>query len=118
MQQMYDRYGKQPVRINNGSGQPFSEYIKDHQLRKVGMKRTESAGFAHFEDVIPHQARGYTYDITGELTTVYAQFPPFLRATAGMSSNAKAIAMWSIALQKGGFSTKRQACLHCGHQPY
>lgn len=92
--------------INNVSGQSFSEYIKDHQLRKVGMKRTESAGFAHFEDVIPHQARGYTYDITGELTTVYAQFPPFLRATAGMSSNAKEIAMWSIALQKGALFNK------------
>jgi len=87
--------------IDKLSGMPFVEYIKTHQLIPAGMKRTASAGFAHFQDVIPHQARGYTYDITGELTTVYAEFPPMLRATAGMSSNATELAHWLIALQSG-----------------
>jgi len=88
------------------SSQPFVEFITQNQLHKVGMKRTEAAGFAHFQDVILHQARGYTYDITGEFTSVYAEFPPFLRATAGMSSSAKEIASWLIALQRGQLFNK------------
>lgn len=87
--------------IGSVTGQAFTDFIVENQLRKVGMPRTEGAGFAHFQDVVPGQARGYTYDITGELSTVHSEFPPSLRLAAGMSSNASEIARWLIALQAG-----------------
>lgn len=87
--------------IDAVSGQPFTEFIVEQQLRKAGMPRTEAAGFAHFQGVVPHQARGYTHGITGELTTVYSEFPPYLRAAAGMSSSATELARWLLALQAG-----------------
>ena len=87
--------------IDAVSGMSFVEYINKYQLVPAGMKRTLAAGFAHFQDVIPHQARGYTYELTGELTTVYAEFPPMLRTTAGMSSNATELAQWLVALKSG-----------------
>ncbi len=87
--------------IDAVSGAPFTDFIVKNQLREVKMPRTEAAGFAHFQGVVPHQARGYTYGITGELTTVYSEFPPYLRAAAGMSSSATEIANWLIALQAG-----------------
>ena len=86
--------------ITQVSGKRFTDFITKNQLRKVGMKLTESAGFAHFQGVIPHQARGYTYYFGNELTTIQYELPPFLRAAAGMNSNAKEIAQWAIALQK------------------
>ncbi|MDX1538908.1 serine hydrolase [Arsukibacterium sp.] len=87
--------------ITQVSGNSFTDFITENQLIKVGMRRTEAAGFAHFQGVIPHQARGYTYYFGNELTTIQYELPPFLRAAAGMSSNAKEIAQWVIALQKG-----------------
>jgi len=87
--------------ITQVSGKAFTDFIAENQLAKVGMKRTESAGFSHFQGVIPHQARGYTYYFGNELTTIQYELPPFLRAAAGMSSNVKEIALWVIALQKG-----------------
>jgi len=87
--------------ITNVSGKKFTDFIAQNQLAKVGMKRTESAGFAHFQGVIPHQARGYTYLFDDELTTIQYEISPLLRAAAGMNSNVKEIARWVIALQKG-----------------
>lgn len=87
--------------IDAVSGQPFTQFIVEQQLRKAGMPRTEAAGFAHFQGVVPRQARGYTRDVTGELTTVYSEFPPYLRAAAGMSSSATELARWLLALQAG-----------------
>lgn len=87
--------------IDQLGGMPFTRFIQHNQLQKAGMARTEAAGFAHFQDVIPHQARGYTHDQSGNLTATHAEFPPFLRAAAGMSSNAKELASWLIALQNG-----------------
>ena len=87
--------------ITQVSGKAFTDFIAQNQLAKVGMKRTESAGFSHFQGVIQHQARGYTYYFGNELTTIQYEFPPFLRAAAGMSSNVKEIALWAMALQNG-----------------
>ncbi len=33
--------------IEHVSGQSFADFVNDHQLRKVGMKRTEEAGFSN-----------------------------------------------------------------------
>jgi CubicO group peptidase (beta-lactamase class C family) len=94
--------------IDNVSGQNFIDYITQNQLRKAGMKRTEEAGFSNLHDVIAHSARRYTYYYgSGEIANIKAaDFPAFLRATAGMSSTAKEIANWVIALQNGELLSK------------
>lgn len=85
--------------IDKFSGMPFVEFITKNQLNKVGMIKTADAGFAHFETVVPNQARAYTYVKTGKLTNLSAEFAPALRTTAGMTSSATEIAQWAIALQ-------------------
>lgn len=87
--------------IDAVAGKPFHDFIIGNQLRMANMPRTEKAGFSHFQGVVPHQARGYTYGVTGELSTVYSEFPPYLRTAAGMSSSATEIARWLVALQAG-----------------
>jgi CubicO group peptidase (beta-lactamase class C family) len=85
--------------IDKFSGMPFVKFITTNQLNKVGMIKTAEAGFAHFETVIPNQARAYTYVQTGELTNLSAEFAPAMRTAAGMTSSAKELALWAIALQ-------------------
>ena len=94
--------------IDSVSGQNFIDYITQNQLRKAGMKRTEEAGFSNLHDVIAHSARRYTYYYgAGEIANVKAiDFPEFLRTAAGMSSSAKEIATWVIALQNGELLSK------------
>ncbi len=85
--------------IDKFSGMPFAEFITKNQLNKVGMKKTANAGFAHFEFVVANRARAYTYEKTGQLTNISAEFSPALRTAAGMTSSAKELAQWAIALQ-------------------
>ncbi|GAC18268.1 hypothetical protein GARC_1288 [Paraglaciecola arctica BSs20135] len=85
--------------IDKVSGMSFDKFITKHQLNKVGMIKTGDAGFAHFETVIPNQALAYTYVKTGNLTNLSAEFAPPLRTAAGMTSSAKELAQWAIALQ-------------------
>lgn len=94
--------------IDNVSGQNFIDYITQNQLRRASMGRTEEAGFSNLKDVITHSARRYTYYYgTGEISNIKAaDFPPFLRTTAGMSSTATEIANWIIALQNGKLLSK------------
>lgn len=93
--------------IDNVSGLPFVDFITQNQLNIVGMKKTAEAGFAHFETVIPHHARAYTYLQTGKLTNITANFAPALRTTAGMTSSATELALWAIALQTGKLLDKK-----------
>jgi CubicO group peptidase (beta-lactamase class C family) len=94
--------------IDSLSDQAFTDYITQHQLRKASMKRTEEAGFSNLRDVITHSARRYTYYYgSGEIANIKAaDFPEFLRTTAGMSSTAIEIANWIIALQSGELLNK------------
>jgi CubicO group peptidase (beta-lactamase class C family) len=94
--------------IDSVSGQNFIDYITQNQLRKASMKRTEEAGFSNLHDVIAHSARRYTYYYgAGEIANVKAiDFPAFLRTAAGMSTTAKEIATWVIALQSGELLNK------------
>jgi CubicO group peptidase (beta-lactamase class C family) len=88
--------------IERVSGQSFADFINENQLQKVGMKRTEEAGFSNLNNVIPHSARRYTYYYGEELANIKAaDFPPLLYPAAGMSSTAVEIASWLIALQTG-----------------
>jgi CubicO group peptidase (beta-lactamase class C family) len=88
------------------SGQPFTTFIDQYQLQKVGMKRTSEGGFAHYDAIVPHTARGYSSINTDKLKNAYEYFPPFLRTAAGMSSTATELAQWVIALQNGELLTK------------
>lgn len=87
--------------INTISGSNFETFIQQGQLKAVSAERTIEAGFGHYDEVIPHSARGYTYFKTGSLTHVYEYFPPECRTAAGMSATATEMARWYIALQKG-----------------
>lgn len=95
--------------IDKASSMPFVDFITQNQLNKVGMKQTAEAGFAHFETVIPNQARAYTYMQTGKLTNISADFSPALRTAAGMTSSARELALWAIALQTGTFFDKKDS---------
>ena len=94
--------------IDKVSGQNFTDYITKHQLHIADMKRTEAAGFSNLHDVITHSARRYTYYYGSvEIANIKAiDFPVFLRTAAGMSSTAKEIANWVIALQSGKLLNK------------
>jgi CubicO group peptidase (beta-lactamase class C family) len=94
--------------IDRVSGQNFIDYIAKNQLRRASMKRTEEAGFSNLKDVITHSARRYTYYYgSGKISNIKAaDFPAFLRTTAGMSSTATEIANWVIALQSGELLNK------------
>lgn len=87
--------------INKLSGKSFQEFIQKRQLRPISATRTIKSGFGHYESVIPHSARGYTYFITGSLTHVYEEFPPEFRTAAGMSATAIELANWHMALKNG-----------------
>jgi hypothetical protein len=80
-----------------------------NQLNTVGIKKTADAGFAHFETVIPNQSRTYTYIHAGKLTNISASFSPPLRTAAGMTSSAKELALWAIALQTGTLFDKKDS---------
>ena len=88
--------------IERVSGQSFADFIYDNQLRKVGMKRTEEAGFSNLNNVVPHSARRYTYYYGDELANIKSGiFPPLLYPAAGLSSTADEMASWLIALLSG-----------------
>lgn len=87
--------------IEKVSGQTYDELITKHQLQTVKMNRTQQGGFAHFESVIPHVARDYSYSEVGEVNNLTLSFPKFIRSGAGMSSTAKELARYIIALQDG-----------------
>ena len=84
--------------IDKLSGKPFTEFIKNEQLLKVGMTKTIRSGFGATKDIVPHTAGGYRY-AQGKLINMFFSFPPFLQTAAGMSSSATELANWIIALQ-------------------
>jgi len=94
--------------IDSVSGHNFIDYIIQNQLRRASMNRTEEAGFSNLKDVITHSARRYTYYYdSGKIANIKAaDFPEFLRTTAGMSSTATEIANWVIALKSGELLNK------------
>jgi CubicO group peptidase (beta-lactamase class C family) len=88
--------------IDKVSGQSFASYIIENQLRRVGMKRTEEAGFSNPRSMIKHSARGYTFYYDGNLSNIKSDYlPPKLQTASGMGSTAEEIAHWIIALQRG-----------------
>lgn len=87
--------------IAKQSGKPFTDFIVENQLQAVGMRRTIEGGFAHYDEVVQHSARGYSTINSDKVIGVYESFPPSLRTAAGMSTTATELASWLIALQEG-----------------
>ncbi|WP_432381404.1 serine hydrolase domain-containing protein [Duganella sp. P38] len=85
--------------IDQLSGQPFTQFIRQRQFDVAGMRRT---GFGDMQDVIPGRAPSYRLDADGKTyKAMVDDFPPFLRAGAGINTSADNLARWIIALQKG-----------------
>lgn len=92
--------------IDTLSGMPFSEFIIKEQLLKAGMPATIKSGFGAAKQVIPHAAGGYRYE-RGVLLNMFFSMPPSLQTAAGMSSTAREISSWIIALQNNKLLTKK-----------
>ncbi len=88
--------------IDKLSGMSFQEYIIKEQLERAGMPYTIRAGFGASKDVVPHAAAGYHFQ-RGKLQNMFFSFPPVLQTAAGMSSTAREMAAWIIALQQMKF---------------
>lgn len=84
--------------IDKISGMPFQEFITQEQLIKVGMSKTIQSGFGATKEIIANAACSYQYS-KGKLNNMFFSFPSFLQTAAGMSSTAKEMADWIIALQ-------------------
>jgi len=85
--------------IDQLSGQPFVQFIKQRQFDAVGMPQT---GYGDSRDVIRDKAPSYRFDADGKtLKQSIDEFPAFLRTGAGINTTVEDLAHWLIALQKG-----------------
>ncbi|MBE7174336.1 MAG: class A beta-lactamase-related serine hydrolase [Williamsia sp.] len=87
--------------IDKLSGMSFQKFITEEQLEKVGMQKTIQSGFGASKAIIANAACSYQYRNGGKLQNMFFYEPPFLQTAAGMSSTAKEMANWIIALQNG-----------------
>jgi len=92
--------------INKLAKENFTAFITQHQFSIVNMPLTEQAGFTNMQYVVPNQASQYGYGRDGKLNTRYIAYFPYFRTAAGMSSTAKELADYVIALQKGNLLNK------------
>lgn len=92
--------------IDQLSGEPFTQFIQEHQLDSVGMRST---GYADDSKVVPHRARSYSnirftqdgkMEHTPNLTEQYVRFPTQFLTAAGLTTNADDLAHWIIALEQ------------------
>ncbi len=92
--------------IDKLSGEPFTQFIKEHQLLPAAMRSTV---YADDSEIVPHRARSYSdihFDKDGQmehtpnLTEQYVRFPPQFLTAAGLTTNAEDIAHWIIALEQ------------------
>lgn len=92
--------------IDKLSGEPFTQFIKEHQLDSVGMRSTV---YADDSEVVAHRARSYSniryskdgqMEHTANLTEQYVRFPPQFLTAAGLTTNAQDLAHWIIALEQ------------------
>ncbi|MDX8122153.1 serine hydrolase domain-containing protein [Janthinobacterium sp. GMG2] len=80
-------------------GQPFTTFIQRRQFDVACMRHS---GFGDAKDVVANKASSYVLDRSGKgYRNVIEDFPVFMRAGAGINSNAGELANWLIALQSG-----------------
>ncbi|MGK5028526.1 serine hydrolase [Janthinobacterium sp. MDT1-19] len=85
--------------IERQSGQSFVSFIQRQQFDVAGMRHS---GFGDAKDVVVGKASSYVLDRGGNgYRNVIEDFPVFMRAGAGINSNAGELANWLIALQAG-----------------
>ncbi|MBE7171581.1 MAG: serine hydrolase [Williamsia sp.] len=84
--------------IDKLSGISFQEFITKEQLERVGMPKTVQSGFGATKAIVANAACSYQFR-KGKLQNMFFYEPPFLQTAAGMSSTAKEMADWIIALQ-------------------
>lgn len=85
--------------IERQSGQPFTDFIRQRQFEVAGMRHS---GFGDAKDVVANKASSYVLDRGGKgYRNVIEDFPVFMRAGAGINSNAGELANWLVALQSG-----------------
>ncbi|MGK5055528.1 serine hydrolase [Janthinobacterium sp. LB2P49] len=85
--------------IERQSGQPFVSFVQRQQFDVAGMPHS---GFGDAKDVVANKASSYMLDRGGKgYRNVNEDFPVFMRAGAGINSNAGELANWLIALQSG-----------------
>ena len=85
--------------IERQGGQPFVSFIRHRQFDVAGMPHS---GFGDAKDVVVNKASSYVLDRDGKgYRNVIEDFPVFMRAGAGINSNAGELANWLVALQSG-----------------
>ncbi len=85
--------------IERQSGQSFVDFIRRGQF---DVARMPHSGFGDAKDVVVGKASSYVLDRGGKgYRNVIEDFPVFMRAGAGINSNAGELANWLIALQSG-----------------
>ncbi|KAB8066869.1 serine hydrolase domain-containing protein [Janthinobacterium violaceinigrum] len=85
--------------IERQGGQPFTEFVQRQQFDAAGMRHS---GFGDAKDVVANKASSYVLNRGGKgYRNVIEDFPVFMRAGAGINSNAGELANWLIALQSG-----------------
>ncbi|MCC7702954.1 beta-lactamase family protein [Janthinobacterium sp. GW460P] len=85
--------------IERQSGQPFTGFIRQRQFEVAGMRHS---GFGDAKDVVANKASSYVLDRGGKgYRNVIEDFPVFMRAGAGINSNAGELTNWLVALQSG-----------------
>ncbi|WP_152615340.1 serine hydrolase domain-containing protein [Janthinobacterium lividum] len=85
--------------IERQGGQPFTAFVQRGQFDVAGMPHS---GFGDAKDVVVNKASSYVLDRGGKgYRNVIEDFPVFMRAGAGINSNAGELANWLIALQSG-----------------
>lgn len=92
--------------IEKVAGKTYAQLINEHQLQKIGMPRAVAGGFAHFQTIVHHRARGHTTYVNDKLTNVKTGLPAIIRPGVGMSSTATELAQWLIALQNSKLFNK------------
>ena len=98
--------------IDKLTGEPFTQFMKEKQFNPVGMPNT---GFGDSRDVIPHLSESYWYMRnvhnkrvpTNNLQIYFRDWPPLIRAAAGINTTAEQLAKWAIALQKEKLVSKQ-----------
>ena len=85
--------------IEKQGGVPYTAFIQRGQFDVAGMPRS---GFGDAKDVVVNKASSYVLGSGGQgYRNVLEDFPPFMRAGAGINSNVGELANWLIALQAG-----------------
>ena len=85
--------------VERQGGQPFTTFIQRRQFDVAGMRHS---GFGDAKDVVANKASSYVLGRGGNgYRNVIEDFPVYMRAGAGINSNAGELANWLIALQSG-----------------